>query len=324
MVELGVTLFQASPDWIVWLNREGILKGKSRINSQRSFDWLKSQERLLATFKEKPLFTKLTASSLANRVVLFRPDGSLYGLGDNSDGELGISVINHRALPIFPGQRFFDPTVVSARLTYGVLGVKDVALGQSHSIAILEDGALCTWGSNVVGQLGDGRSPDEDRRLIPWKVAGLPAICATAAGSGHSLALACRDRTVWAWGWNKYGQLGDGTLIDRSQPQMVEGLPPINALAVGFSHTLALSNDGKVWSWGENTHWQLGRPTGQLPFARIPAPIQGLPFITKIFATAYLSVAVDKKGKVWLWGEDSGSATPWVPRPLVSTHGIKE
>ena len=80
------------------------------------------------------------------------------------------------------------------------------------------------------------------------------------AGDSHSLALAS-DGTVWAWGSNGSGHLGNGTTEDRPTPVQVMGLEDITAVAAGASHSLALASDGTVWAWGRNSLGQLGDGT---------------------------------------------------------------
>src|SRR5689334_1668925 len=76
-----------------------------------------------------------------------------------------------------------------------------------------------------------------------------PAVKAIAAGASHGLAL-LSDGTVWAWGHNDHGQLGDGTYKDRPVPVQVNGLADTVAIAAGQIHSLALKKDGTVWVWG--------------------------------------------------------------------------
>lgn len=108
------------------------------------------------------------------------------------------------------------------------------------------------------------------------QVIGLKGVVAVAAGSGHSLALKS-DGTVWAWGANDFGELGDGTRTDRSTPVQIIGLKGLKALAAGPVHSLGLSADGTVWAWGQNEFGQLG--DGRL-FFRV-TPLQAFPPIIR-------------------------------------------
>jgi len=103
------------------------------------------------------------------------------------------------------------------------------------------------------------------------QVLGLPDVAAVAAGYHHSLAVGT-DGTVWAWGFNHRGQLGDGTTTDRSSPVQVPGLTGIIAVSAGKSHSLALRGDGTVWAWGDTTSGQVGDGASLL----MPTPINAL------------------------------------------------
>ena len=112
------------------------------------------------------------------------------------------------------------------------------------------------------------------RREGPSDVASPGPPVLVAAGSYHSLAVAA-DGTVWAWGQNASGQLGDGTATDPSTPVQVQGMADGVAIAGGADHTLALRRDGTVWAWGWNFSGQLG--DGTTTDRSTPVQVQGLP-----------------------------------------------
>ncbi len=124
---------------------------------------------------------------------------------------------------------------------------------------------LWAWGDNSSGELGDGTNVNSNVPVQVTNSTGMPDIIAIAAGQFHSLALAS-DGTVWAWGNNLFGQLGDGTNVNSNVPVQVSsstGLTEakaINGGALAF-HALAIAPDGKVWAWGENNAGQLGDGT---------------------------------------------------------------
>ncbi len=105
------------------------------------------------------------------------------------------------------------------------------------------------------------------QRLLPIRVGGISAAVMISAGADRSLALKS-DGTVWAWGWNQDGQLGDGTQIDRTQPVQVVNLTDVVKVAAGDYHNLALSRDGTLWVWGSDTRSMLG--LGTIPNRRTP------------------------------------------------------
>ncbi len=96
---------------------------------------------------------------------------------------------------------------------------------------------------------------------------------AIAAGDTHTVALKT-DGTVWAWGNNSNGQLGDGTTTQRTKPVEVSGLSTVIAIAAGDTHTVALKTDGTVWAWGNNSNGQLG--DGTTTQSTTPVQVQSL------------------------------------------------
>jgi len=120
-----------------------------------------------------------------------------------------------------------------------------------------------------------------------------------SCGYTHSLYLK-DDGTVWAWGSNNYGQLGDGTTVDRYIPQQVPGIGDVIAIAGGNNFCLALKNDGTVWAWGHNNEGQLG--DGTTTDRNTPIQITGLSNITAIACGNSHGLAIKNDGKVWAWG----------------------
>ncbi|NLB13454.1 MAG: RCC1 repeat-containing protein, partial [Gammaproteobacteria bacterium] len=134
--------------------------------------------------------------------------------------------------------------------------VVDVAAGLAHSSAVTGSGAVYCWGSNEYGQLGDGSSMD---RVTPVQVTGLGSgMQAVSVGRDHSCALS-QGGAVWCWGRNSFGQLGDGTAVQRFSPVPVSNLSSgVQAIAVGGSFSCALNASGGVLCWGANSFGSLG------------------------------------------------------------------
>ncbi len=154
------------------------------------------------------------------------------------------------------------------------------------------------WGWNNHGQLGDGSTVDRNAPVQVSGPAAAPA-SAVAAGGFHSLALG-EDGTVSAWGWNPFGQVGDGTRAERRRPVAVSGLTDVQSVAAGAFHSLAVREDGTVWAWGLNTFGQLG--DGSTTDRLAPVQVVGLTDVKAVAAGAYHSVAVRNDGSVWAWG----------------------
>ena len=125
---------------------------------------------------------------------------------------------------------------------------------------------------------------------------------AVAGGAYHSLA-AKSDGTAWAWGYNNYGQLGDGTTVNRTRPVQVSNLTGVIAVAGGQYHSLAVKSDGTVWAWGYNYYGQLG--DGTTTSRTSPVQVSGLTGVIAVAAGQYHSLAVKSDGTVWAWGRNN-------------------
>ena len=140
-------------------------------------------------------------------------------------------------------------------------------------------------------------------RYLLLAIAAAVSLQATAAtvtaGRTHNFIIR-DDGTVSTWGWNLYGQLGDGTYIDRAFPVPVPGLNDVKAVAGGFVHSLALKNDGTVWGWGSNQEGELGDGTTGLRGS--PGKVPNLVNVTAIAAGYFHSLALKSDGTVWTWG----------------------
>jgi alpha-tubulin suppressor-like RCC1 family protein/Ca2+-binding RTX toxin-like protein len=128
-----------------------------------------------------------------------------------------------------------------------------------------------------------------------------PATGAIATGSAHAMALK-NVGTVWTWGLNDYGQLGNGTTTDNPLPLQVNGLSGIVALAAGENHNLVLMSDGTVWAWGLNDYGQLG--DGTTTNRSTPVEIGNLTGITALAAGSSHSLSIKSDETVWAWGKN--------------------
>ena len=142
-----------------------------------------------------------------------------------------------------------------------------------------------------------------------------------AAGESHTLAV-MPDGTVRAWGYNEYGQLGDGTTRDRTAPVQVRGLDGVVSVAGGYHHSLALKADGTVWAWGANEYGELG--DGTTTWRATPVQVRGLSGIVSIAASDGYSIALKADGTIWIWGDNSmgmWSASRLTPIPVNGVAG---
>jgi alpha-tubulin suppressor-like RCC1 family protein len=106
---------------------------------------------------------------------------------------------------------------------------------------------------------------------------------------------------VWSWGWNAYGQLGDGTKTNRSLPVRAGTISNAVAVAAGANHSLALSSDGTMWAWGQGSYGQLG--LGDTAAHLRPAQV-AITNVVSIGAGRLHSLAVKGDGTAWAWGRN--------------------
>ena len=219
-----------------------------------------------------------------------RADGTVWSWGVNASGQMGDATTLERHAPVY------------AR---GLEGIVATASGAGHTLALRNDGTVWAWGSNSNGQLGINSSSSDSP--VPVQVVNLTGVIAIAAGGDHSLAVR-NDGTVWAWGANANGQLGNNSTTDSLVPVQVSAsgaaLSGILLVAAGDNHSLALRNDGTVLAWGANAHGQLG--TGGTTDSHIAIPTVTMTgSMVAVAAGKNHSVALTASGSVFAWGADA-------------------
>lgn len=223
--------------------------------------------------------------------VFQKPNGTLAAAGDNQYGQLGTGTA---------GGRSTTPVAVSL-----VNGITQISSGGYHTIALTSAGGVVAWGFNFEGELGNGTVNTTGCFCSPTRVdSTITNVAKIEAGFFHNLALK-NDGTVWAWGDNSAGQLGDGTTTNRSSPVQVgvgvSGFSNIIAVSAGEFHSAALKSDGTVWVWGFNGNGQIGNGTANGVF-RSPVLNTTLTGITQLSAGAYHNIARKTDGTIWVWG----------------------
>ncbi|MEV4255092.1 Ig-like domain repeat protein [Spirillospora sp. NPDC049652] len=249
--------------------------------------------RITPVFVELPdgvTITQVSAGRYHNLAVT--SEGRLLAWGNNEYGQLGDGTTTQRDTPVY------------VELPDGVT-VTRVAGGEQHSLAVTSDGRVLAWGRNYYGTLGNGTTTP---RTTPGYV-NLPdgvTVDQVAASTTHSAAVTS-DGRVLTWGNNENGQLGDGTLTQRNSPVFAlvpEGVR-ITQAATGYTHTLALTSDGRVLSWGGNTYGQLGIGSTAGP-ETTPVEVE-LPdgvTVTQVACGWAHSVALSSDGRVLAWGRN--------------------
>ena len=223
-----------------------------------------------------------------NHTVILKDDGSLWGAGDSSNGELGLKGV----LAVF------------TRLNAAgapVSGAKAIAAGNNTSFFIDSDGSLWASGYNYYGELGFGhRNPQPSFSKVESAGQDVKAI---AAGFRHTVILK-GDGTLWAAGYNFNGQLGLGDTEDRySFTEVKDAGSGVTAIAAGNYHTVILKNDGTVWSAGSNYWGQLGfaDKLDRISFTRSPVSD-----VREISARGSITVLLSTGGSMLLAGNYEG------------------
>ena len=233
--------------------------------------------------------------------------GAAFCWGENNLGQLGNG--SHNDSPI--------PVVVSGLAS----GVASISAAENHTCAVTTGGAAWCWGNNGNGQLGDGTGVNS---AVPVPVSGLGSgVASVSAGGVHACALTT-GHSVWCWGNNYDGELGNGGLAtDFLSPVAVSGLGSgVASIDAGWIHTCAVTTAGAAWCWGWNAYGQLG--DGHTGDSGVPVPVEGVGSpLTSISAGRYHTCAVTKGGAAECWGAgplgDGGLANSLVP---VSVSGF--
>lgn len=224
----------------------------------------------------------------ATHTVALKTDGTVWTWGSDAAGQLGDgTALANKATPV---------------QVAGLTGVRQVAAGGSHTVAVMANGTVRTWGSDTDGQLGDDTALAS--KGTPVQVAGLTGVRQVAAGGSHTVAVKT-DGVGWAWGNDAYGQLGDdAALANKATPVQIAGLSDVRQVATGLLHTIALKADGTVWAWGRDDTGQLGDDAA-LAGKTTPVQVTALTGIRHVAVGSNHSAAVSVGGTAWSWGSDA-------------------
>jgi alpha-tubulin suppressor-like RCC1 family protein len=245
----------------------------------------------------------------ARGTIILKSDGTVWTWGANFNGKLGIGL---------------DPaTLARTNVPVEVHGPGDIGFlnsisavmgGEIHNVALKSDGTVWAWGWNAFGQLGNGTTNDASTPVQVGLGSVPPLTSVTKLGGRTYWTCAVKsDGTVWAWGMNQGGQLGNGTVNPTSGPQVTSpvqvndsqaGGHIHNALQVscGYTYGVALATNGTVWTWGTGPYGELGNGSTVVSYS--PVQVTGLSNVIAISSGWKHILAVKSDGTVWSWGKN--------------------
>ncbi|MFA7209793.1 MAG: hypothetical protein WC120_06000, partial [Parcubacteria group bacterium] len=277
--------------------------------------------------------TEISQISAGNyHMCAVKTDGSLYCWGHSGYGETGDYSTNARLLPV---------QVVDVGGAGSLSDVNQISAGGTSSCARKTDGTAYCWGSNLSGQLGNGTTIPSSKPIQVVGVGGvgvLSDIAQVGLGASNSCALKT-DGTVYCWGQNLYGQLGNNSNTNSSTPVQVSGvggagvLSDVDSIIVSHHHSCALKTDGTVFCWGYNAYGGLGNNSNVN--SSTPVQVLGvggagfLSDISQLSAEYYHTCALKNDGSTYCWGRnnygqlgDNSLVDKWIPVQTLDADGI--
>ncbi len=218
-----------------------------------------------------------------------KTDGTLWIWGRNNFGQLGNNTLTNVSSPI--------------QTVSGGTNWRQLSLGRNQSAAIKTDGTLWTWGRNNYGQLGDNTRIDVSSPI--QTVAGGTNWKQVSNSSAGTIMAVKTDGTLWGWGINNSGGLGNNNTSQISSPvQTVSGGTNWSQVSAGYYFSAAVKTDGTLWTWGRNSYGQLGDET------RIDksSPIQtvaGTTTWTQVSAGRDMIAGIKTDNTLWTWGRNN-------------------
>ena len=252
------------------------------------------------------------SKSLNSFSMAIKTDGTLWTWGDNTFGQLGDNTITNKSSPV--------------QTVSGGANWKQVECGGLFSAAIKTSGRLWTWGNNQYGQLGDNTTISKSSPV--QTVSGGTDWKQVSCGYRHIAAIKT-DGTLWSWGNNAYGVLGDGTSVGKSSPvQDISGGTNWKQVSAGTYNTSAIKTDGTLWLWGDNSYGQLGNGAND-SVNGMSSPVQTISSGTnwkQINCVWGRSAAIKTDGTLWTWGWNpygqlGDNTTTWKSSPVQTVSG---
>ena len=216
-----------------------------------------------------------------------KDDGTLWTWGYNLNGQLGDNTGLSKSSPV--------------QTIAGGTDWTEVSCGYSFTSAVKKDGTLWLWGRNLFGQLGDNTIIHRSSPI--QTIAGGTNWASTSAAIDYVAAIKT-DGTLWMWGRNYWGNLGDGTRVDKSSPVQTAALGNNwSQVSCGQRAVAAVKTDGTIWSWGDNGYGQLGDDSSTAKSS--PVQVIGGTNWSSVSASSMGNLAIKKDGTLWGWGRNN-------------------
>jgi alpha-tubulin suppressor-like RCC1 family protein len=240
-----------------------------------------------------PLIVEGTITAGLYHTCGLTESGSAYCWGSDLYGELGAGMVGYRVVsPV--------PVEMPAGVSFSA-----ITAGRFHTVALSTTGAAYAWGRNTWGQLGDGTTTDSNTPVAVEMPAGV-SFDALTAGAWYTVGLTATG-TAYAWGDNRYGQLGDGTTTDRHTPVAVEMPPGVSFVGIdgGGYHTVALTPTGAAYAWGYNREGEVGDGTTVNRTTPVAVAMPSGIRFSDVGAGDNHTVALTSTGAAYAWGRNA-------------------
>jgi len=276
--------------------------------------------------------TILSTSFSTGHSSAITSEGRIFTWGDNLKGKLGNDTTVNQYTPVDITSQF--------NLNSGET-VLSVSLGELHSAAVTSESRVFTWGYNYNSQLGDGTTTD---RYIPiditsqFSLNGGETVISVTLGAHHSAALTSEGR-LFIWGWNYYGQLGNGSTTDQNTPTDITSQfsltsnETIVSVSLGENHSSVITSEGRIFTWGYNYNGELGDGTTTDKYYPTDITSQFNLNSGETVISAYLgeeySSAVTSEARIFTWGNnvfgqlgDGTTTDKFIPTDITSQFSL--
>ena len=279
-------------------------------------------------------FDGFSLRSYGFHVVSIKSDGTLWGWGYSSFGQLGnTNMINPIPFQLSPSSdwhktfagvanAFFIKDNVTlwgmGNSEFGLLGNgsttqlnstlqqigtatnwKKISASSEMTIGLKNDGTIWGWGQNDEYEMGNNTCCAN--QLTPIQIGTANHWVDIETSLGASVFALKNDGTIWGWGLNLAGLLADNTVMARSVPTQLNAATDWSSISVGAAHILALKTDGTLWSWGGGEYGQTGDGLSPTLYRSYPRQV-GTDYWSKVFAGWKVSFGIKTDGTLWAWG----------------------